>query len=76
MILFGVSLHVCSLFLSDSMSSLSNGASDSSPKQGGILVVLLVPVSAATPVSCSLPGTIRKMKPAKQKYCLLLSKGK
>ncbi len=40
MILFGFSLHVCSLFLSDSMSSLSNGASDSGPKQGGILVVL------------------------------------
>ncbi len=47
-------------------SSSSNGASDSSPKQAGNLLVLFVPVSAAKQVSCSLPGTTRKMKPAKQ----------
>ncbi len=43
----------------------SNDASDSGPKQASYLVDLLVPVSAATQVSCNLPGTTRKMKPAK-----------
>ncbi len=37
--------------------SSSNGASDSCRKQAGNLIVLLVPVSAATQVCCSLPGT-------------------
>ncbi len=57
--------------------SSSNCVSDSFPKQAGHLVVLLLPVTAATQVCCSLPGTTRKMKPAKKKsIASFFSKGK
>ncbi len=46
----------------NSRSSSSNGASDSGPTQAGNLVVLLVPVSAATQISCILPVTTRSQR--------------
>ncbi len=56
-------MHVAySYWTVNGTSSSCNGASDSGPKQAGNLVVLLVPVSAETPVSHSLPGTTREMK--------------